>query len=78
MQKKFAEEEKVRREELPLVLKQKVSYDIVRRLHDLGDNVSLAQQRGILCKLLFYVQMRLHPVCLSYLIVRCPLANGLF
>jgi len=32
------------------VLKQKVSYDIVRRLHDLEDNSSLAQQRGILCR----------------------------
>ncbi|XP_062221922.1 uncharacterized protein LOC133921167 [Phragmites australis] len=44
LRKAFAREEK-RRKELPLVLKQKVSYDIVRRLRDLGDNGSIAQQR---------------------------------
>ena len=47
LQKVFTREEK-RRKELPLELKQKISYDIVRRLQDLGDNGSLAQQRGIL------------------------------
>jgi hypothetical protein len=47
LQKVFAREEK-RRKKLPLVLKQKISYDIVHRLQDLGDNGSLAQQRGLL------------------------------
>ncbi|KAL6633500.1 hypothetical protein ACP70R_026171 [Stipagrostis hirtigluma subsp. patula] len=46
LQKVFKREEK-RRKELPLVLKQKVSYDIVRRLRTLGDNSSLAQQREV-------------------------------
>ncbi|KAG8072490.1 hypothetical protein GUJ93_ZPchr0006g44190 [Zizania palustris] len=44
LRKIFAREEK-RRKELPLELKQKVSYEIVRCLHDLGDNSSIAQQR---------------------------------
>jgi hypothetical protein len=47
LRKVFAREEK-RRRELPLELKQKVAYDIVGRLHDLGDNSSVIQQRGIL------------------------------
>ncbi|KAF8756788.1 hypothetical protein HU200_011045 [Digitaria exilis] len=47
LKKVFAREEK-RRKELPLVLKQKISYDIIQRLQDLGDNSSLAQQRGTL------------------------------
>lgn len=47
LQKVFAREEKWRKE-LPLVLKQKISYDIVRRLQELGGNGSLAQQRGIM------------------------------
>jgi hypothetical protein len=47
LRKVFAREEK-RRKELPLELKQKVSYDIVGRLHDLGDNSSVIQQRGTL------------------------------
>ncbi|CAL4885489.1 unnamed protein product [Urochloa decumbens] len=46
LRKVFAREEK-RRKELPLVLKQKISYDILQRLQDLGDNGSLAQQREI-------------------------------
>ncbi|CAM0148294.1 unnamed protein product [Urochloa decumbens] len=46
LRKVFAREEK-RRKELPLVLKQKISYDILRRLQDLGDNGSLAQQREV-------------------------------
>ncbi|KAL6912088.1 hypothetical protein ACP4OV_000893 [Aristida adscensionis] len=46
LRKVFAREEK-RRKELPLVLKQKVSYDIVRRLRDLGDNGTIAQQREV-------------------------------
>lgn len=45
LRKVFAREEK-RRKELPLMLKQKVSYDIVRRLRDLGDNSSVTEQRG--------------------------------
>lgn len=44
LRKVFAREEK-RRRELPLELKQKVSYDIVGRLHELGDNSSVIQQR---------------------------------
>jgi hypothetical protein len=47
LRKVFAREEK-RRKELPLVLKQKVSYDIVGRLRDLGDNSSVAEQLGSL------------------------------
>jgi hypothetical protein len=47
LRKVFAREEK-RRRELPLELKQKVSYDLVGRLHELGDNSSVIQQRGIL------------------------------
>ena len=54
LQKVFTREEK-RRKELPLELKQKISYDIVRRLQDLGDNGSLAQQRGILLSTTIYV-----------------------
>ncbi|KAF8730307.1 hypothetical protein HU200_017291 [Digitaria exilis] len=46
LKKVFAREEK-RRKELPLVLKQKISYDIIQRLQDLGDNSSLAQQREV-------------------------------
>ncbi|CAL4967135.1 unnamed protein product [Urochloa decumbens] len=46
LQKVFVREEK-RRKELPLVLKQKISYDVLRRLQDLGDNCSLAQQREV-------------------------------
>ncbi|KAM0831850.1 hypothetical protein ACQ4PT_065266 [Festuca glaucescens] len=47
LRKVFAREEK-RRRELPLELKQRVSYDIVGRLHDLGDNSSSIQQREAL------------------------------
>jgi hypothetical protein len=47
LRKIFRREEK-RRKELPLELKQKVSYEIVQLLLDLGDNSSFAQQRGIL------------------------------
>ncbi|GJM86930.1 hypothetical protein PR202_ga02833 [Eleusine coracana subsp. coracana] len=43
--KVFVREEK-RRKELPLMLKQKVSYDIVGRLRHLGDNSSVTEQRG--------------------------------
>ncbi|CAO2047400.1 unnamed protein product, partial [Urochloa humidicola] len=46
LRKVFAREEK-RRKELPLVLQQKISYDILRRLQYLGDNGSLAQQREV-------------------------------
>ncbi|CAM0943986.1 unnamed protein product [Alopecurus aequalis] len=46
LRKVFAREEK-RRKELPLELKQRVSYDIVGRLHDLGDNSSVIQQRAL-------------------------------
>lgn len=46
LRKKLAQEVK-RREELSLVLKQKVYYDIARGLHELGDNSSLAQQREV-------------------------------
>uniref|UniRef100_J3LHC4 Uncharacterized protein n=1 Tax=Oryza brachyantha TaxID=4533 RepID=J3LHC4_ORYBR len=46
LQKIFKRAEK-RRKELPLELKQKISYEIVQLLHNLGDNSSFAQQRGI-------------------------------
>jgi hypothetical protein len=75
------------------VLKQKVSYDIVRRLHDLEDNSSLAQQRGILFRAAVLCTMRLCSFVISpvhylalyvYLIslfvahLACTCAKGLF
>jgi hypothetical protein len=67
LQKVFAREEK-RRKELPLVLKQKISYDIVRRLQELGDNGSLAQQRGIMISATFcYVLGIRHCLYYTYL-----------
>ena len=47
LRKVFAREEK-RRKKLTLELQQKVSYEIVQLLRDLGDNSSVVQQRGIL------------------------------
>ncbi|KAL5199439.1 hypothetical protein ABZP36_020642 [Zizania latifolia] len=47
LQKLFAREYK-RRKELPLELKQKVSYEILQRLRDLGENSNTTEQRGAL------------------------------
>ncbi|EER88065.1 hypothetical protein BDA96_10G100700 [Sorghum bicolor] len=44
LRKAFAREEK-RRRELPLELKQKVSLEILQRLHDLGENANTTEQR---------------------------------
>ncbi|CAD6337248.1 unnamed protein product [Miscanthus lutarioriparius] len=44
LRKAFAREEK-RQRELPLELKQKVSLEILQRLHDLGENSSTTEQR---------------------------------
>jgi len=46
LRKAFAREEK-RQRELPLELKQKVSLEILQRLHDLGENSSATEQRGL-------------------------------
>ena len=78
LQKVFTREEK-RRKELPLELKQKISYDIVRRLQDLGDNGSLAQQRGILLSTTilcsrdreFSILHELSLKCVSYPVLHC-------
>jgi hypothetical protein len=45
LEKVFAREEK-RRKELPLELKQKVSYEILERMRDLGENSNTTEQRG--------------------------------
>ena len=80
LQKVFTREEK-RRKELPLELKQKIWYDIVRRLQDLGDNGSLAQQRGILLSTTilcsrdreFSILHELSLKCVSYPVLHCSL-----
>ncbi|XP_021305661.1 uncharacterized protein LOC8080022 isoform X2 [Sorghum bicolor] len=46
LRKAFAREEK-RRRELPLELKQKVSLEILQRLHDLGENANTTEQRAV-------------------------------
>lgn len=45
LQKLSALDEK-RREKLPLELKQKVSYDILQKLRDLGENTNTTEQQG--------------------------------
>uniref|UniRef100_A0A0E0L9A4 Apple domain-containing protein n=2 Tax=Oryza punctata TaxID=4537 RepID=A0A0E0L9A4_ORYPU len=47
LEKVFAREEK-RRKELPLELKQKVSYQILERMRDLGENSNTTEQREAL------------------------------
>ena len=54
LRKAFAREEK-RRRGLPLELKQKVSLEILQRLHDLGENSNTTEQRGLyFCHLVFF------------------------
>ncbi|KAG0513420.1 hypothetical protein BDA96_10G100700 [Sorghum bicolor] len=62
LRKAFAREEK-RRRELPLELKQKVSLEILQRLHDLGENANTTEQRGRLKRALeFNWQMLLEDI----------------
>jgi hypothetical protein len=56
LRKAFVREEK-RRKELPLELKQKVSHEILQRLHDLGENHNTTKLRGLIfchCLIWYY------------------------
>jgi hypothetical protein len=46
LRKAFAREEKTRKG-LPLELKQKVSLEILQRLHDLGEGSNTTEQQGL-------------------------------
>jgi hypothetical protein len=46
LRKVFAREAK-RRKELPLELKQKVSFEILQRLRDFGEDRNSTEQRGL-------------------------------